>query len=542
MHTIDKLYFIPLGGAGEIGMNLNLYQYGSHFLMVDLGISFTDLPGIDVIMPDPEFIIQRNKNLKGIILTHAHEDHIGAIPYLGSLLKCPIYATPFTGAVLRRKLEEQKIFDLTIIEIPLSGTINLSPFEIEFITLTHSIPEPNALAIKTPAGTVIHTGDWKLDPTPLIGACTNSDRLQQYGAEGVLAMVADSTNIFEENDAGSEALVRKNLEEIIQQCRERVIVACFSSNIARLQSCAEIARKYGRTVGSMGRSLQRMEDAARSVGYLKEIPPFLSDSAISGQMRSKTLILATGSQAEPRSALARMAYGTHPLLKLKPGDTVIFSSRIIPGNEKDIYNMQNALLEQGVIVKTHKDSAVHVSGHPSRNELTTMYNWVKPQIAIPVHGEKQHLIAHANLAETLKIPSVVIPKNGDVIELNAQTLAKKVDEVHSGVWGKDGHTIIPLESSRIKERLKIAENGTVFVSIFIKESSETPFEIFMTFLGIHFNDPKDKDHLVKMVYNHCYDYTIEDAEEILLILRQMLKRQILNSTGKKPWIEIHLCA
>ena len=381
----DELLFLPLGGCGEIGMNLNLYGHDGKWLMIDLGITFGNemTPGIDVIMPDPGFIVEHRADLLGLVLTHAHEDHIGAVPYLWPRLRCPIYATAFTAAVLRRKLAEANLLgEARITEIPMSGRFGLGPFEIELISITHSIPEPNAVVLRTKLGNILHTGDWKLDPDPVVGPITDEAALRQLGGEGVLAMVCDSTNVLVDGRSGSEAEVRQSMDELIGRYRHRVAVACFASNVARIESVTRAGLAHGRHVGLVGRSLRRMVEAARETGYLGDLPDFVEEEDIGHLPRDRVLMICTGSQGEPRSALARIARDEHPDVGLEPGDAVIFSSRIIPGNEHAIGELHNALIRQGIEVVTEKDHFVHVSGHPARDELAEMYRWVKPAVAL----------------------------------------------------------------------------------------------------------------------------------------------------------------
>src|SRR5260221_2094608 len=414
----DQLWFLPLGGAGEIGMNLNLYGHAGKWLMVDLGVTFGDesTPGIDIIMPDPSFITERAQDLVGIVLTHAHEDHIGAVPYLWSRLKCPLYATPFTASVLRRKLEEVGLQDeARITEIPMSGSFKLAPFEIELITLTHSIPEPNAVVIRTPFGPVLHTGDWKLDPEPIIGEEPDEAALRRLGQGGVLAMICDSTNVFVEGTSGSEADVRDSLMEVVGRLRGRVAVGCFASNLARVETIARAAAAHDRRVALIGRSLWRMVLAARENGYLTGLEDFVTEHDVGYFPANKILMICTGSQGEPRSALFRIARGEHPQVALEDGATVIFSSRWLPGNAKASSQLQNDLTKLGVAIITADDEDVHVSGHPARDELAEMYHWVRPQIAIPVHGEARHIKEHVALAKQCQAPQALKASNGLLI-------------------------------------------------------------------------------------------------------------------------------
>src|SRR6476660_9143364 len=460
-HDPDALYFLPLGGSGEIGMNLNLYGYRGQWLILDCGVTFGEdehQPGVDVIMADPAFIIERRDRLLGIVATHGHEDHIGAIPYLWPQLQCPVWATPFTAALLRAKLIESGLAgQVRITTVPMSGRFQIGPFDLELITLTHSIPEPNAVVIRTSAGTVLHTGDWKLDPEPLIGSPTDEDRLRAVGDEGVLAIVCDSTNALKPGSSGSEGELRQSLTELIGRYDERVAVACFASNVARLSTIARAARAHDRDVALVGRSLWRMDKAARENGYLADVPRFLTEDEAGYIPREKILLICTGSQGEPRAALARIAREDHPNIVLETGDVVIFSSRIIPGNEKAINRLQNALVRLGIEIVTEEDHFVHVSGHPARDELVRMYQMVRPKIAVPVHGEARHLIAHAQLAGECQVQQPLVIQNGDMVRLTA-TGAAVVDEVTVGRLASDGKGLLPLDGAALKDRRRTTFN------------------------------------------------------------------------------------
>src|SRR5713101_2376250 len=417
----NALFFVALGGAGEIGMNLNLYGYAGDWLMLDCGVTFGDdsQPGLEVVMPDPAFIVERRDRLLGIVATHAHEDHIGAIPYLWTQLRCPIWATPFTASLLREKLVEAGLADRVKINVvPMSGRFTIGPFDLELITLTHSIPEPNAVVIRTSAGTVLHTGDWKLDPEPLIGSPTDEARLRAVGDEGVLAIVCDSTNALKVGHSGSEGELRHSLTELVGRYGRRVAVACFASNVARLATIAHAARAHDRDVALVGRSLWRIEKAAREHGYLADVPRFLTEDEAGYVPREKILLICTGSKGEPRAALARIAREDHPNITLDEGDVVIFSSRIIPGNEKPIARLHNELVRLGIDIVTEADHFVHVSGHPAQDELVRMYQMIRPKIAIPVHGEARHLAAHADLALRCQVPEALVIANGDLVRLD----------------------------------------------------------------------------------------------------------------------------
>jgi ribonuclease J len=467
----DELVFLPLGGSNEIGMNFNLYGYGPpddrKWIVVDLGVTFGDptTPGVDVIMPDPTFIEQHARDILGIVLTHAHEDHIGAIGWLWPRLKAPLYATPFTAYLIREKLRDAGLEgEVPLTEVPLGGKIRLGPFEIDLVTITHSIPEPNGLAIRTPLGTVLHTGDWKIDPDPQIGEPVDVDALRALGDEGVLAMVCDSTNVFQDGVAGSEAGVREALIELIGGLKGKVAVACFASNVARLDSAVRAAEAAGRSVCLVGRSMHRITGAAKSVGLLQDVKPFISEGEANQLPHGQVLYLCTGSQGEPRAALSRIAEGTHPHVKLGEGDSCIFSSRVIPGNEIPIRNLQNKLADRGVRLYTDRDHpGIHVSGHPCRDELAQMYQWARPQIAVPTHGERRHLLEHVAFARDLQVPEAVAPRNGDMVRL-APGRAAIIDEAPSGRLFVDGGVLTPENSEPLRERRHAAHNGVLMVS------------------------------------------------------------------------------
>ena len=477
----DELVFLPLGGSNEIGMNFNLYGYGPpharQWIVVDLGITFGDqtTPGVEVILPDPTFIEEHADDILGIVLTHAHEDHIGAVPWLLPRLKgAPLYATPFTAFLLREKLREAGLLEeARITEVPLGGSFRLGPFEIDLITLTHSIPEPNGLAIRTPLGTILHTGDWKIDPDPLTGAPTDEAAIRALGEAGVLAMVCDSTNVFVDGEAGSEASVRDTLASLIGGLKGRVAAACFASNVARMETIILAAEAAGRRVCLVGRSMIRMAAAARSVGLLADTQPFVSDDEAGYFPPEGILYLCTGSQGEPRAALSRVADGTHPHLTLGAGDACVFSSRIIPGNEVAIRNLQNKLADLGVRLYTERDHpGIHVSGHPCRDELRRMYQWARPRIAVPTHGERRHLLEHVALAKDMQAPEAIAPRNGDMIRL-APGRAMVVDEVPAGRLFVDAGIVTPENGQALRERRHAAFNGVLSVSLAIDGRGRT---------------------------------------------------------------------
>ena len=537
-----QFWFVPLGGSGEIGMNLNVFGHDGDFIIVDCGISFNDRLGIDVIMPDPTAILEQLDNLKGIVVTHAHEDHIGAIPYLWPYLKCPIYATPFTAQVIRQKLEEKTwAKNVRIIEVPLSGTVKVGAFEIEYITLTHSIPEPNALAIRTPLGCVLHTGDWKIDQDPLIGKTTDSNRLLEIGKEGVLSLICDSTNALDAGTAGSEADVRTEIEELLGRIKSgRVLVSCFSSNVARIETIAVAAAKVGRKVALIGRSLERMVKAAQHSGYLKKIAGFVPAEQAMDMPADKVLFISTGSQGEYRSALARIALREHPIVRLDEGDTVVFSSRMIPGNEKAISFMQNRLIRQGVRLITAHDANIHVSGHPAREDLIAMYDWVKPKSLIPVHGEGRHMQAQAELGIACGIKHTLVPYNGAVVDL-AGGAPKIIDNVDSGRWGVDGKCLVDMDSAILKQRQKISVQGIVFVSIATDDIYQLQGSPIVTPYGI--TEPgeesaafiNDMQNIVRRIMRQSLDKEKAYKSAVEKEVRQECNQRF----GKKPLVEVH---
>lgn len=496
----DELVFLPLGGSGEIGMNLNAYGYGPpdarQWIVVDIGVTFgreDDVPGVELVLPDPAFLEEERDNILAIVLTHAHEDHIGALPWLWPRLKAPVYATPFTAALVREKLREQGLLDrVSLTEIPLKGQLTLGPFEIDFVTLTHSIPEPNGLAIRTPLGLVWHTGDWKIDPDPLIGETTDEAKLRAMAEEGVLAMVCDSTNVFVEGSTGSEADVRKKLTEVIARCTGRVAVTAFASNVARVETTLLAARAAGRTPCLVGRSMHRIYNAAKSVGLLQDAPQVIDEEEAGSLPDENILFLCTGSQGEPRAALSRIARGEHRHVSLRQGDTVIFSSRVIPGNEEAIHSLYEAFIARGVELITADDAPVHVSGHPARDELKQMYQWARPRIAIPVHGERRHIREHVKLAQALQVPEALAPHNGDMIRL-APGLAAVIDEVPAGRLYVDGNTIIETDDEAIRDRLRLGAEGAVNVALALSAKNAIAAGPNVTVRGLSLADEEDME-------------------------------------------------
>lgn len=537
------LYFLPLGGSGEIGMNLNLYAYGDEWLMVDLGISFADSLGIEVIMPNPQFIVERRDKLKALVLTHAHEDHLGAVPYLWPQLRCPIYATPFTAHLLRAKLMDAGLLDdVTIVEMPLESSHQIGPFHIKLISLTHSIPEPNGVLITTPAGKIFHTGDWKIDPDPLVGEKIDETAVAELGNMGILAMVCDSTNALQDGTSGSEKMVRDNLvEALANHPKGRIIVTCFASNVARLESIAYAAQKNGRKVALSGRSFFRMNEAARATGYLKDIAPFISAKEASSLPPEKVLYLSTGSQGEKRAALYRIAENMHPEIALNEGDTVIFSSRVIPGNEKSIGVIKNKFIRRGINVMSWHHYEIHVSGHPSKDELRQMYGWVKPRIAIPVHGELRHMVEHGRLARSCGVSEVIIPENGTLIRLSPDP-AEIVEEVPFGKLALDGTALVRLDHPSLKDRMRLSGAGVVVVSITLDEELEPTNDPQVEIVGLI-----NMDNLFKVTEMEIKETLLnmsprERGNDVNLkaAIGTAARRTINSQIGKKPVVITHV--
>ncbi|HEY5208861.1 MAG TPA: ribonuclease J [Stellaceae bacterium] len=541
----DELVFLALGGVGEIGMNLSLYGYAGKWLMVDCGITFADdtMPGVDVVMPDPGFIADRAHDLVGLVATHAHEDHIGAIPHLWRRLRCPVYATPFTAAVLKQKLIEAGLDrEVKIAIIPMSGRFQVGPFDIELITLTHSIPEPNAVVLRTPLGTVLHTGDWKFDPEPLEGEVSDMAALRRLGDDGVLAMICDSTNALRPGESGSEADVRRTLIDLVGRCEQRAVIACFASNVARVASAAAAAAAHDRHVALVGRSLWRIEHAARETGYLEGVAPFITDEEAAFLPRDKVLLICTGSQGEPRSALARIADDDHPHIVLEEGDRVIFSSRIIPGNERSIGRLQNKLAGLGVEIVTEHDAPIHVSGHPAQDELTRMYQTVRPRIAVPVHGETRHLMAQARLAEQCQVPQTIVTRNGEMIRL-APGPAAPIGEVPTGRLVVDGTQLIAASSEALKSRARLVLNGAALASLVMDRDGKlkAPPQVTVHGLGDESDDlgVRLSDRIAEELQK-LSTHDRRDDDTVRETTRLALRRSLKAWCGKRPVTEIHL--
>ena len=535
----EELLFLALGGSGEIGMNVNLYGCRGKWLMADCGLTFADddYPGVDLILPDLEFIEERMKDLVGIVLTHGHEDHIGALPYMAADLKVPLYATPFTAGLIAGKIEEEGLTgQVKLHVVERGGSIDLEPFKVTYVPLAHSIPEGNGLLIESPFGNVFHTGDWKIDETPVLGNPSSAETLSAIGDKGILALVCDSTNTFQDTPSGSEASVHEGLREQAARAKGRVLVTTFASNAARLETIGRVATETGRRICVAGRSLDRILKVAKATGYLRDFPePVRFDEAMR-LPRNEVLIVATGGQGEPRAALGRVAFGNHEL-KLVEGDTVIFSSKQIPGNEIAIGRIMNALSELGVLTVTERQAHVHVSGHPGRPELAKMYEWMRPQILVPVHGEARHLREQARFGLSQGIPQAVMQENGDVIRL-APKGPKKVADVRVGRLVLDGDVILPADGTTINERRKIALHGLITVSLPIGPAGKLAGEPMVRPFGIPVEEDRD-DFLADATDAavHAYDGGASE-DKMREAVRLAVRRCATLWTGKKPQVEV----
>ncbi|WGR91949.1 ribonuclease J [Bradyrhizobium sp. ISRA443] len=549
----DELTFAPLGGVGEIGMNLSIYGLGNRhqraWLAVDLGVSFGDeehLPGIDLIMPDIRFLEKERNNLMGLVLTHAHEDHFGAIIDLWPKLGCKIYATQFSASLFEAKCAaERNPPKIPVTVIPSGGRVDIGPFNVEFIPVAHSIPESHALAIRTEVGTVLHTGDWKIDPTPILGLPTDERRLRELGDEGVLALVGDSTNAVRDGRSPSEAEVAKTIAELVKKAKGRVAVTTFASNVARMKAVADAARAADREVVVVGRAMERAVQVARECGYLNGVQNFRSTEVYGHFPPDKVLALCTGSQGEPRAALARIANDDHPQITLNKGDTVIFSSRTIPGNEKAVGSIINGLVEQGVEVITDRDHLVHVSGHPRRDELRDMISWVRPQLLIPVHGEALHLAEHAKLARAAGVPKVLTCRNGDLVKLGPGDPGI-IDELPAGRLYKDGTILEDAKSRAVVERRRMGFAGCAFVAIAMTEQGELADDPEVDLVGM-----PEKNAAGEMLDDIVFEVVVStveglprprrrDPDALAESVRRAVRALLNEQWGKKPICLVHV--
>jgi len=552
MKKKEEFIFCPLGGSGEIGMNMNLFAYGNpenrKWIIVDIGVTFADdtIPGIDLIYPDPGFIVDKKNDLLGLVLTHAHEDHIGAIAHIWPKLQCDIYATPFTSVLINEKFKEKKI-DLgkKLKIVQLNGNITLGPFKIEFVTLTHSILEPNGLSIETPAGTILHTGDWKIDPNPLIGEKINEKKLKKIGEQGILAMICDSTNVFSPGRAGSELDVRNSLLKIMEKKNKRIIVTSFASNVARMESIFYCAEKTGRDISLVGRSMHRIYKAAKQCGYLKNLVKPIELREAKKRERKKILYLCTGSQGEPNGAMMRVSSNLHPEVFIEKDDTVIFSSKIIPGNEKKLYKLHNQLVKNGVDVVSEENEFVHVSGHPNREDLKDMYNWVKPKSVIPVHGEHRHMIEHISFAKEMQVQYPVQVENGDIVQLYPGNEPKVVDKAPVGRMYVDGKISVGEDSQSLKERINISYNGILEITVLINNYGSVVKKPIISFRGIPSNGESSnfvfelEDKIMKV----CKTFSLNNSKQeqnLIESLKTNCRKTVKEKTGKRPFTNINL--
>ena len=537
----DELLFLALGGSDEIGMNVNLYGCQGKWIMVDLGLTFggADYPGVELILPDLEFIEKRKKDLLGIVLTHGHEDHIGAVPYLAADLGVPLYATPFTATLVKRKLEEEGLLDdVELRIIPMEGSFDLGVFKCRYVTLAHSIPEMSAVEIETPYGRIFHTGDWKLDEEPIQGKPATPEELTAIGDKGVLALVCDSTNAFNAEDSGSEGSVYADLLKSVSEAKGRVVVTSFASNAARMQTLANVARATKRKLCFAGRSIDKIVSAAQANGLLKKLPEMIDWNSVDGYHRHEVMIVATGGQGEARAALARIAEGTHPI-KLEEGDTVIFSSKQIPGNEVAIGVVMNRLAKRNIRMVTEKQAHIHVSGHPGKPELAAMYKWIRPEMLIPVHGERRHMAEQARFGLAEGIPRALVQSNGDVVRL-APKGPKIVGNERTGRLVLDGDEIIPADGTTMTERRRISVHGHISVAVAVSGDKNLVKDMELRLQGVPV-EGSDRDAFTDDAIDASREATkggIMDAEKLRDTIRLAVRRTATDWTGKKPIVDV----
>lgn len=536
----NELLFLALGGSGEIGMNVNLYGTQGKWVMVDCGLTFADpaYPGVELILPDLSFIEERAEDLLGIVLTHGHEDHIGALPYLAADLGVPLYATPFTAGLIQGKLDEEGIADQVELNIvDNEGSFTLGPFGFRYVPLAHSIPEGNAVLIDTPYGRIFHTGDWKIDDAPQLGAPSTPEELTEIGDAGVLALVCDSTNVFNPDASGSEGAVRAGLDEVIGQAKGRVLVTTFASNAARLRTLGQVAKDTGRTLCVAGRSLDRILRVAKATGYLKDFPEVVDFDAAMALPARNVMIVATGGQGEPRAALSRIAEGTHPI-KLDAGDLVVFSSKQIPGNEIAIGRIQNALAAAGVEMITDRQAHIHVSGHPGRPELASMYHWIRPQILVPVHGEMRHMVEQARFGLAQGVQKAVVQQNGELVRL-APDGPEKLGQERAGRLVLDGDVILPADGNTINERRKLSLHGQISVAVALDKENRLKGEVAIRLNGV----PVEEDREAFLddacdAAKQAIAKGARDEDSLREALRLAVRRRATHWTGKKPVVDV----
>lgn len=540
-----ELLFTPLGGVGEFGMNLALYGVGGDWIMVDCGMAFADetVPGVDLLLPDTQFIADQKDRLLGLVLTHGHEDHLGAVPYLWPELECPVFATPFTASLLRHKLTEVGLLDrVPLTEVPVGGSLTLGPFDVNYIQVAHSILEAHSLAIRTPAGVVVHSGDWKIDPKPLIGPLTDETRFRELGEQGVLALIGDSTNVFVRGHSGSEGALAPSLTEIVGEKTGRVAVTTFASNAPRIHSIAMAAAENDRELVVVGRSLWRTIEVARENGYLADLPTILSDDEAEFLPAANTLFLVTGCQGEARGAMSRIAHGQHPRITMGRGDTVIFSSKIIPGNEVNIGRAVNRLVYAGVEVITEKDQFVHVSGHPGQEEMLQMYDWLRPEIAVPVHGEARNLARHAALATQAGVGQTLVIENGAMVRL-APGPAEVVDHVPTGRLALSGKKAVPIDSESVRARRKMSFNGLIVAIIVLDEDGFAAAPMRVMLRGLDMDDADAEASAEESLMRGLDSLPRarrRDDSEVEKMARKVLRGVARSIASQRPAIEIEI--
>lgn len=539
-----ELLFLPLGGVGEFGANLALYGFGGKWLMVDCGLSFADetMPGVDVLVPDPSFIVERKDKLVGLVLTHAHEDHLGALPYLWPRLECPVYATPFTAALARRKLDEAGLLHRVPLHVvAIGGRVNVGPFEVSYVPVTHSILEAHSLAIKTPVGTVVHSGDWKLDGDPRVGGLTDEPALRALGDAGVLALIGDSTNALVPGHSGSEGSLVAHISDVVKECKGAVAATMFASNAARISTIAQAATANDRVLVVAGRSLWRTIEAARECGYLRDLPPLLDEDEGARIPREHVLYLLTGCQGEPRGAMTRVATGEHRNIHMGRGDTVIFSSKVIPGNERSIGRVVNHLIRGGVNVVTEKDRKVHVSGHPYQDELRQMLRWLRPKIALPVHGELRNLARHAELSREEGVAETLVIEDGALVRL-APGPAEVIDQIPTQRLPVGGSGPIAAEGPALLARRRMMFNGSVVVMLVLGVNGELAAAPRVVLRGVDLPEGGEASALAT-VAARVADLPRPrrmDDEEVNLAVRQALRSEFRQVTGQRPGIDVEI--
>lgn len=546
----EAIYCVPLGGCGVFGANMTLYGHKDQWIMIDCGMGFADetMPGIDILLPDPAFATTLGNKLLGIFFTHGHEDHIGAVDHLWPRLNAPLYATKFTMERLRQSLSEWTWgHQVKLHEVPQQGKLDIGPFQLQFIRMAHSIPEAKSIAISVKGiGTVLHTGDWKIDPDPVLGDLTDAEALKKLGNEGVLAVVGDSTNAMVPGHSGSELDVQKNLTELFGEFDAQIAVTCFATNVGRIKSIYEAAKANNRKVSLVGRSLWSVDEAARNSGYLLDVPPFLDDDGANMVGGENVVYICTGSQGEPRAALARISNNDHPAMRLNEGDVMIFSSRTIPGNDRAVDRIKNRFLINGINVITERDAPIHVSGHPYRDELKQLYSWVKPKSVIPVHGEHMQQEKHADLARECGVPETFIPVNGDVIEITKDGL-RSVGEVKSGILALEGNRIVPVDNEAILTRKRMMFNGSAVVTVVLDARGNLVADPRITALGV-LDETSDQDtpHLaaaeaeVAKALQNMPKHMRANDDEVSELVRVTARRFFNERFDRKPQTRVHL--